>query len=251
MPRLAIYSDLHLEFADFEPPKLDVDAVILAGDIHVGIEAIRWIRAHFADRPVIYVAGNHEYYRHNLPRLNQKIAALCKDSNIHFLECDNRVVAGVRFLGATLWTDYAITGDAELAMFEGEQMMTDFRLIRHGDKHQRLRAEHLLRRHARTRAWLRQHLDGPFDGPTVVVTHHAPSMKSVHPKFLRADPHINASYASDLESLLGGTCALWVHGHMHDSFDYEITGTRVICNPRGYLPDEGNPAFQPDLVVSL
>jgi Icc-related predicted phosphoesterase len=105
------------------------------------------------------------------------------------------------------------------------------------------------RRHA---AWLADQLAQPFAGPTVVITHHAPSPRSIHPRF-EGSP-VNACFVSRAEHLLGGDkVALWLHGHTHDSFDYEVEGTRVVCNPRGYRRNEvdENAAFDPALVLSV
>jgi calcineurin-like phosphoesterase family protein len=102
------------------------------------------------------------------------------------------------------------------------------------------------------RDWaLRQDLKPvPFDGKTVVVTHHAPSSQSVHPRY--ANDLLTPAFASNLENLMDGDrAALWIHGHMHDPFDYEIYGTRVVCSPRGYAPNSLTPEFRPDWVVEV
>jgi Icc-related predicted phosphoesterase len=89
-----------------------------------------------------------------------------------------------------------------------------------------------------------------FDGKAVVVTHHAPSSQSVPPRYAR--DLLTPAFASNLENLMEGDwAALWVHGHMHESFDYEIYGTRVVCNPRGYAPEALNPDFRPDWVLKV
>jgi Icc-related predicted phosphoesterase len=90
----------------------------------------------------------------------------------------------------------------------------------------------------------------PFDGGTVVVTHHAPSSRSVHTRYAR--DLLSPAFASSLEKLMDGDRALlWVHGHMHDAFDYEIYGTRIVCNPRGYAPYALAQGFMPDLIVEI
>jgi hypothetical protein len=107
----------------------------------------------------------------------------------------------------------------------------------------------LFKRHA---AWLDQRLATPYGGPTVVVTHHAPSAKSIHPRF--AGSILNAAFISDLEHLLGHERVdLWIHGHTHDSFDYCVNGTRVLCNPRGYARDgvDENASFDPGLTIEI
>ncbi|HHJ15617.1 MAG TPA: hypothetical protein ENJ80_02855 [Gammaproteobacteria bacterium] len=90
----------------------------------------------------------------------------------------------------------------------------------------------------------------PFDGQTVVVTHHAPSSQSVHPRYAR--DLLTRAFASNLEHLMAGDrAAAWVHGHMHESFDYKVHGTRVVCNPRGYAPEALNPDFRPDWIIGI
>jgi len=107
----------------------------------------------------------------------------------------------------------------------------------------------LFKRHA---DWLASRLATPHDEPTVVITHHAPSPRSIHPRF--AGTLLNACFVSDAESLLGADRALlWIHGHTHDSFDYEVKGTRVVCNPRGYSRSgvNENPHFDPNFTIEV
>jgi len=107
-------------------------------------------------------------------------------------------------------------------------------------------------RHLQSRAWLQKALDTPFDGVTVVVTHHLPSEKSIGEQY--QGDWANASFASRLDDMMGRS-TLWIHGHTHINFDYELHGTRVICNPRGYCRRDGsggeNPAFNPSLVAEV
>jgi Icc-related predicted phosphoesterase len=118
--------------------------------------------------------------------------------------------------------------------------MNDFRLIRYGEGRRfhpaDARAIHL----AQVR-WLRANLAEEFVESTVVVTHHLPHRRSIHPKYNGSD--LNPSFASDLSDLMGPPVSLWIHGHTHESFDYVVNGTRVVCNPCGYIPMELNPAF--------
>ena len=109
--KLHILNDLHIEFEDFAPPATDADVVILAGDIGVGVEGLRWAKDRFLDRPVIYVPGNHEFYHHDLSLIEElKVQA---PEHIHVLNDDQVVIGGVRFLGCILWTDFALFGEAE------------------------------------------------------------------------------------------------------------------------------------------
>jgi Icc-related predicted phosphoesterase len=97
---------------------------------------------------------------------------------------------------------------------------------------------------------LAKSLSQPFSGKTVVVTHHSPSSRSVAQRF--AQDLLTPAFASNLEEMMGShRVALWIHGHMHDPFDYEIFGTRVVCNPRGYAPFALTPSFRADFVVEV
>jgi predicted phosphodiesterase len=114
--RLHILGDLHLEFGPAKIPATDADVVVLAGDIHLGREGRKWAGNQFPAKPVIYVLGNHEFYRHSLPELTETLKRETDGSQIHLLE--NRVVEikGYTFLGCTLWTDFRLSDDLEAAM---------------------------------------------------------------------------------------------------------------------------------------
>jgi predicted phosphodiesterase len=252
--RLNILSDLHLSQGGLAPPTAQADIVILAGDIARPEQAIAWARG--LERPAIYVPGNHEFYGSSLAATVRQLEAFAEGSGIHILDRRESILRGIRFLGATLWTDFMLDGDGPpraLAMAQAIEFMRDFRRIESGANpggpYSPEESAHVFARH---RDWLAQKLAEPFDGPTVVVTHHAPSRRSIHPRF--AGSPLNNCFVSDVERLMGaGRVALWVHGHTHDSFDYTVRGTRVICNPRGYAKDgvNENPAFDPDLVVEI
>ncbi len=246
--KLHILNDLHIEFEDFAPPATDADVVILAGDIGVGMGGLRWVEKRFPDRPVIYVPGNHEFYHHDVALIDE-LKAQAPD-NVHVLNGERVIIDGVRFLGSILWTDFALFGEADrfFAMQVARQRMTDFSIIQ--NQGQPFRPEDAIRLHTASRDWLAAMLAESFDGQTVVVTHHAPSSQSVHPRYVR--DLLTPAFASNLEDLMeGDRAALWVHGHMHESFDYEVYGTRVVCNPRGYAPEALNPDFRPDWVLNV
>lgn len=265
--KLHILSDLHVEFAPFAPPATAADVVVLAGDIHVGAAGLEWARRTFPRQALIYVTGNHEFYRGDwddaLEAMRERALAL----DIHFLEDDELVLNGVRFLGTTLWTDFDYFGPARRreAMRACVEYLTDFRLIgarphvEDTDVSRPVprRAEglltpaHVRARHLASRAWLEARLAASHAGPTVVVTHHLPGAGSVSARF--RDDLGNAGFASHLDHLMGRS-ALWIHGHTHDSFDYVLGGTRVVCNPRGYPLSSGefeNPRFDPGLTLTL
>ncbi|HCK81169.1 MAG TPA: metallophosphoesterase family protein [Candidatus Competibacter sp.] len=252
--KLHILSDLHLNVAGLEAPKTDADAIVLAGDIARPNEAMAWATSF--ERPVVYVPGNHEFYGGALDATLRELKRLGANTRVKVLDCDEIVLGDVRFLGATLWTDFLLFGEGEprdWAMAQARLWVRDFSRIHLDEKLEQLfspaAAMGLFARHA---AWLQGKLDQPFPGPTVVVTHHAPSPQSLHPRF--ANAALSACFVSDVEYLMGkDRVALWVHGHTHDSFDYTVNGTRVVCNPRGYAKHgvNENAAFDPELVVEV
>jgi predicted phosphodiesterase len=249
--KLNILSDLHLSLGALPLPATDADAIILAGDIARPKEAVAWTRGF--DKPVLYVAGNHEFYGGSIEGTPAELKRLCEGSGIHVLDDDALVIEGVRFVGSTLWTDFLLFGEGEKrarAMHEAQRFMRDFSRIRFGHApFSPANSAALFQRHA---AWLERVLAEPHPGPTVVITHHAPSRRSIHPRF--ADSLLNACFVSDLERLVAGSGArLWVHGHTHDSFDYRIGGTRVLCNPRGYAKEgvNENASFDANLTVEV
>ena len=250
--KLNILSDLHLGLGALAAPASDADVIILAGDIARPKEAVAW--ASPLRKPVLYVPGNHEFYGHSLAGAVEELRRLSTGTPIRVLDDDEAIHGGVRFLGSTLWTDFMLLGAGaprEAAMRTGQRYMRDFSRIRRDDGaiFTPADAAALFERHSR---WLAAKLAQPFDGLTVVITHHAPSTQSIHPRFTGSP--LNPCFVSDLERLMDGTRAcLWVHGHTHDSFDYSVNGTRVVCNPRGYVMNgvNENARFDPELVIAI
>lgn len=259
--KIHILSDLHVEFASYNVQILDADIVILAGDIHVGMASVRWAaellnqtKAH-----IIFVCGNHEFYHENITKLRSEMSLFCRHAHgedqqhrLHYLENSAVYIDGVRFLGATLWTDFLLFGEdlREESMLDGEQSLNDFRLIDIDDDW-KFTAKDSVALFSESVKWLEGELKhNKYDGLTVVVTHHLPSAVSVVPRYKK--DLLSACFASKLDYLMG-YAELWVHGHTHDSLDYTIRGTRVICNPRGYCRygHDENSNFNPKQVVEI
>lgn len=246
--KLHVLSDLHTEFYDFDPPPTDADVVVLAGDIGVGAGGLEWAAEHWPHKPVIYVPGNHEYYDHDIEITNELKSAA--PANVHVLNQDLCEVDNVRFLGATLWTDFRLYGEstATLSRQEAKGLLRDFTAIRNGDR--RFTPEDSVQIHEANKAWLLSELGNAFRGPTVVVTHHLPATPSIAARY-ENDP-LNPAFASNLEAVIETyQPELWIHGHTHVACDYEIHGTRVVCNPRGYPSESSGGGFQPGLVVEI
>jgi predicted phosphodiesterase len=249
--KLHILSDLHLEFGEFEVGDVDADAVILAGDTDRELRGLRWACEAFPDLPKLYVLGNHEFYRSATPKLNRQAQAFANDEPTLFLLDRSAVtIDGVRFAGATLWTDFALDGDINHGMREAGSLMNDFRLIRVDPAYRRLRPQDVAAWHQADLRFLRSECMESQGTPFVVITHHAPSRRSVGPRYGGDNP-LNAAYASNLDDFVAGSGAdLWVHGHTHQAVDYRIGDTRVLSNPRGYTEDPV-PGFVADLVVEI
>jgi len=261
--RIQLASDLHLELLASTWPQERLiaaapgaDVLVLAGDIDRGLRAIerfaRW------PVPVLYLAGNHEYYDSTWEQLRADMRRAAAGTSVRFLDNDVVTLGGVRFLGSTLWTDYGLPGASQTdAMAAAEDFLLDHRRIQ--TRSGPFRAAQALQEHLRSRAWLAGELARDSTTPTVVVTHHGPHPASVHARF--AGSPINGAFVSDLTELVE-QADLWLHGHVHDSFDYRVGRCRVVCNPRGYAQNRKevasvdelrfeNPAFAGDLLVDL
>lgn len=273
LPRILLHSDLHLETGPFTLPKCDGPALaVFAGDVKPGVDSLAALQR-ITTLPAVFVAGNHEFwggdYFEVLEQLRRTPAG-----NVHFLENREVVLDGVRFLGATLWADYG--GGNRALMDYGLWQMRDHRYIRAArwwtaaNKTRFLATfgQHALEKfegqfnpllarelHARSVAWLRRALRKPFPGPTVIVTHHAPTYVSLTRSGIvkeyalerrhwqrRMNDDLNltqvGSYASDTlgqleRELERADVRLWAHGHVHHALQFGQRAIRVACNPRG------------------
>lgn len=224
--KIQYFSDMHLEFGEAEARASAADVVVAAGDIAVGAAAVEWLRR--SGKPTIYVAGNHEFYGGDVDEVRAAIAAACAGTTVHYLERGRLVLDGVRFLGATLWTNFD-GGDPRL-MATLREHMNDYQQIRLRGRP--LTPQDLFDDNTATRAWLLGELARPHPGPTVVVSHHAPFPASWRAP---ANSVFRAAYCNDLAALVAGHAIdLWVHGHVHACADYHVGGLHVVCNPRGY-----------------
>lgn len=269
--RVALGSDLHLEFGDCFFSNEGADVLILSGDIMVAntlhdfpasSEDLSDPQAHnnasyrklsarlyrnFLRRAslqfkhVIYVAGNHEFYCGNFFSSIDDLRNECSIyNNVHFLENDTIEINGVYFIGATLWTDCNKMDPHTLHGLGS--LMTDFTVIRNDRKgFTKLKPADTVARHEESKRYIKhviQNLRGRnlADLRVVFVGHHAPSHLSIHKIFIN-DRLMNGGFYSDMGEFIldHPEIVLWTHGHMHHPFDYMIGNTRVVCNPRGYV----------------
>lgn len=262
MTKLAICSDLHVEFGDIDlKNEQNADILILAGDIcqardlekqsEWGDRTRNFFQRVSAEFPrTIYVTGNHEVYGGDFAKVHKQIRSFCDShaiTNITLLDKEMVTIAGYDFIGGTLWTDF---NDMDtLTMLNAESAMNDYRGVKNTNDTQtwKFLPRHALRDHSQMMGYLQNCMDtykesGRTDRCVIVITHHAPSEASVHEKYAY-DRLMNGNFYTNLEPFIEANpqIQLWVHGHMHDPFDYTLGQTRVVCNPRGYIGYESRP----------
>lgn len=261
--KIQIFSDLHIDVLPVKKITVadDVDLVIVAGDTCEGaLKAFGHLRRIVPMHITIaMVLGNHEYYRGFIPDELAAARARAPEFNIHLLENDVRVLedksrelgGAIRIVGATLWTDYRAFGEASMAVVMNAcaDGMNDHRRIGWQKRPwQRFRPREAAAMHQQSKAYIESVLATTFDGPTLVLTHHAIHWSSVDPKFRR--DHITGAFVSDWSDLIETyRPTLCVHGHVHNSCDYHVGKTRIICNPHGYGAE--NPQFDGELTLNI
>jgi len=241
--RIQYFSDIHLEFGPLEITPTDADVIVAAGDIGIGRQGLDWLK--LFRKPVIYVAGNHEFYGQEHFSTVTNLTSGAGGSNVQFMEKRSWEYEDVRFLGCTLWSD--LGGNDNDQLQELVSIVNDFRKIRY--RADLLNPESYIRLHQESRRWLFAELAKPFPGKTVVVTHHAPT-----PWSWRDNPSQLKRYAycNDLREVLHSfEIAAWFHGHTHAVSDYRCSGTRILCNPRGYFPNQLVSEFDPGKVLEI
>jgi len=246
--KIHVLCDLHVEFGNFALPPVGADVVVLAGDTHIKNRGLQWIFDQNFKAPVLYVLGNHEFYREKFPGLIDKLKMEAEGTNVHVLENDSIKIGRYRFFGCTLWSDMMLLGDQHVSSIAAVNTMNDYRLIRLSKTYRRLSPSDTMAWHSRSVRELRKFLIAGDPSRTIVVTHHAPSIQSIADRY-RTNP-VSAAFASNMENfILEHQPCLWIHGHTHECFDYKIGKTRVVCNPRGYASTEENKGFRPDYTI--
>ncbi|GEP12456.1 metallophosphoesterase family protein [Methylobacterium gnaphalii] len=255
--RIQVVSDLHVDVVETGRFSLapGADLVVVAGDTCAGaVEALTYLRHRIpAAVPLVAVLGNHEFYGRLLVDEIARARAAAEQLGVTLLENDVAVIGGVRFLGATLWTDYALHGcrHRQVVMAAALRGMNDHHCIAaaHDPTWRGFLPTDAAALHAASRAFIARTLATPFPGPSVVVTHHGPHPSCIAPRYGR-DP-LSASFASDLtELIVSARPDLWISGHTHHPVDERIGATRLVSNPHGY-GNECAGEFDPALVIEL
>lgn len=258
---IKVLSDLHLEFekpgSQFDPGTGDV--LILAGDICTAIDLVedafdlKKVFTDFFDKcskgfnKVFYVMGNHEHY-HGTLKETADILRANVPSNFTVLDNNSEYYNGVHFVGATMWADWC--GRDEHMIGLGADRMNDYQVIDYERVGQVLHPTDTLREHDNTLEWFQQVLP-TLRGKVVVITHHAPSFRSISEDYVTHETI--GAYASNVEELIcSHSPVLWVHGHIHDTRNYMIDNTRILCNPKGYpRKDDSNGNFDINHEVTI
>lgn len=258
------YSDIHMEFRESitripwcKTYPLDLgpdlssfvgstDLVVLAGDIGpirprrgVSVQLYAMQVSEHLDCPVVLVPGNHEYYG---GRFLEEREALLQQSDKRVFILDRGVAhipckaGALRVLGATLWTDYRLTGNQVLAMYDARENLTDHRVIKM-EMDAPFLPEHALAEHLQTRHWLGERLLEAHDGPTIIVTHHVPHPLATNPKFGLND-RLAPAFTSDCSELIDAAVRTgvqaWIFGHNHATQIVEVGGVRLMSAQLGY-----------------
>jgi len=271
--KIAVCSDLHLEFGDINLQNTEnADVLILGGDICVAadigkpdpdnfFEGARsnritdfFKRCSFQFPHVVYIMGNHEHYHGDFATSANKLKSMLESnmlSNVYLLDKDSKVIDDVTFIGGTLWTD--MNGENEMTMNHVSRRMNDFQICKNSLRkvsyrtfeegkakfHEReayLSPSDAVEDHKKMLGYVRTIIEGKFDEKFVIVGHHAPSKLSTHPRY-KHDTLMNGAYSSSLDDFIMDhpQIKLWTHGHTHEDFDYMLGTTRIVCNPRGYI----------------
>lgn len=256
--KIALASDLHLEFRSMALDNDEgADVLVLAGDICSA--------KHFDSRPewadtykgffedcstkfdhIIYVMGNHEHYNYLFNDTHmQLIRHLGHIGNLHILNNQVAKIDDVTFVCGTLWTN--MNNEDPLTMNAAVFAMPDFKIIKYNDgaNYMKFRPELSVREHERTVDYINHVVRERHDDKFVVVTHHCPSPRSCHERYL-TETLMNGAFNSDLDEFIAYRPQIraWLHGHTHDAFDYMISETRIVCNPRGYPKESSHDNFK-------
>ncbi|WP_415886221.1 metallophosphoesterase [Neptuniibacter sp. QD37_6] len=242
--KLLLLSDIHLEvIADadgLQIPETSADIILFLGDIASGEQGLIWAIEQCERLGIkgLYIPGNHEYYGCDIKSLDNSLRAVAKGSAVTFLNCDEYIHNDFRFLGCTLWSDFEAYGAQQSNLAIVKSRIKDYRKIEYlsadnGAKRRFFLPEDALAMHQEHRGWLEEKLAEPFNGKTILLSHHGISKQCQHPQF--PIDELAGSYWSDLEYLFKDHIELACFGHTHANLDLRSgAGFRLVSNQMGY-----------------
>ena len=285
--KIQLLSDLHLEAnPGFMPsPAPGADVLVLAGDIgsyqarsaltasgDTDFGLARFSPLHGWPTPVLFVPGNHEYDGLDFDAAHARLQDSCARLGIHWLEREVLQLGGVRFVGTTLWADFDALGPMasqalpeklpahwshpnspysrqlkarEKAFRAANHYLRKTGTVRHGAP---WLAEAMREQALQCQAWLQGTLNQTFAGPTVVISHFAPSLRSADPRY--GETPGTAGFCNALDHWLP-QAQCWLHGHLHCPSDYTQNGCRVVANPLGYAHKNEQVMFQAQCLLEV
>lgn len=267
--KVQVLSDIHTEMPAYNLENeqryydTDADLIIVAGDIAKSNSVVKNLYSLFPGKTVVFVAGNHEHYttgrtiKEDIDLIRYQVKQINEYGLMEaiFLENDMTILnikgVDIRLIGGTLWTDFNLFHDAKNDSLRVKNALNDYYVIK-GEDGQKLKPEETLSRHRNTRNFIFNELLKEFDGPTIVVTHHLPSLRAVDKIYKKEK--VSAGFASNLDDLLSMNATLWCSGHTHTSVKFKEGNTLFVCNPEGYRRPSGqveNKKFNPKLIIDL
>lgn len=252
--KLHILSDLHTEFSDYKLCIQEAEVLILAGDIGIGLKGIDYAAQYKKYyKNIIYIPGNHEFYGSHLSKLILEMKPYALSKGIILLDNDSILLEDKFFIGSTLWTDFRLYGDKleQIGYYMNQSLnnINDFNQIRYASYW--FQPSNCASLGIVAQKYIEQELDKNKNTKKIVITHFGPSKKSIAEKYLGNS--LNPFFSNNLDYIVEKS-DLWIHGHTHESMDYNIKKSRIICNPRGYSKHQEkqeNINFKTNLVIEI
>lgn len=243
-----LLSDLHHEHRGFVYENKGEDIIILGGDIHGGCRHHQLLDTMPDNIPILFVAGNHEYYNDSFEAVNTYLKEIESfKPNFLFLNNSSFEYKGISFFGGTMWTDFKLYGltSSKNTIYNCEMSINDFRLIQY--KEVRFNTTDCINEYEKFNKAFDDWINSSTSDTNICISHFLPSTRSVAPEY--GTSQINAYFSSNQDDRIEKV-DYWFHGHTHKACDYMIGDSRVVCNPRGY-PGESNTGFNPDLIIEI
>lgn len=242
-------SDLHLEFV--KPKLCNIKNILIPSAPYLAIlgDLSNPYNKNFGEffnyysplfKNIFYVSGNHEYYyKKTFEEIETHIQFICsKYPNVHYLNNKTIQIENIIILGTTLWSNtlnnlhikYYLNDYIKIYSTrdtEDTEDTEDKKLIN-------VTPKFTTSLHLHSVEWLNSELEKYKDQIIIVLTHHLPSFKLIHPKY--AECEYNDGFVSDLDYIFekNNNIKYWLCGHTHTQINICINQTICLTNPCGY-----------------